>query len=162
VFLFDGTVRDNIRAGRQDATDAEVAAAARAAHADAFIGALPSGYDTPVGELGAQVSGGQAQRITLARAFLKDAPIILLDEPTSALDSETERLIQSALAELTRGRTTLVIAHRLATILRADVIHVVEGGRVVESGSHHDLLRAKGAYARLYRLQFEGERLLAG
>jgi ATP-binding cassette, subfamily B, bacterial MsbA len=163
VFLFDGTIRDNIKSGRPDASEEEIAAAARAAHADAFIRALPGGYDTPVGELGGQVSGGQRQRITLARAFLKDAPIVLLDEPTSALDSETELVIQRALAELTRDRTTLVIAHRLATVLRADLIHVVEGGRVVESGSHRDLLRADGAYARLYRLQLatEGEPLLA-
>jgi ATP-binding cassette subfamily B protein len=157
VFLFDGTIRDNIKAGRQDATDAEVEAAARAADADAFIRALPGAYDTPVGELGAQVSGGQRQRITLARAFLKDAPILLLDEPTSALDSETELVIQRALGGLAKGRTTLVIAHRLATILRADLIHVVEGGRVVESGTHAELLRANGAYARLYDLQFRND-----
>jgi ATP-binding cassette subfamily B protein len=157
VFLFEGTIRDNIRAGRQNATDEEVAAAARSAHADAFIRALPKGYDTQVGELGAQVSGGQRQRITLARAFLKNALIILLDEPTSALDSETELVIQRALRELTRGRTTLVIAHRFVTVLRADLIHVVDGGRVVESGTHHELLSAEGAYARLYQLQFKGE-----
>ncbi|MBO0764809.1 MAG: ABC transporter ATP-binding protein [Hyphomicrobiaceae bacterium] len=157
VFLFDGTIRDNIKAGRQDASDEEVVEAAEAAHADAFIRTLPHGYDTPVGELGTQVSGGQRQRITLARAFLKNAPIILLDEPTSALDSETELVIQRALSQLTNGRTTLVIAHRLATILRADLIHVVEGGRVIESGTHAELLRANGAYARLYHLQFENE-----
>jgi ATP-binding cassette, subfamily B, bacterial MsbA len=157
IFLFDGSIRDNIRAGRPDTSEAEVAAAAQAAHADRFIASLPGGYGAPVGELGAQVSGGQRQRITLARAFLKDAPIILLDEPTSALDSETEVAIQRALGELTKGRTTLVIAHRLATVLRADLIHVIDGGRVIESGSHHELLRAKGAYARLYQLQFKGE-----
>jgi len=164
VFLFDGTIGDNIRAARPEATDAEVATSARAAHADAFIRALPHGYETQVGELGGQVSGGQRQRITLARAFLKDAPIVLLDEPTSALDSETELVIQRALDELAKGRTTLVIAHRLATVLRADLIHVVEGGRVIESGSHRELLRADGAYARLHRLQFEAEsaHLLAG
>lgn len=156
-FLFDGTIRDNIRAGRQDATDEEVAAAARSAHADQFIRSLPHGYDTQVGELGAQVSGGQRQRITLARAFLKNARIILLDEPTSALDSETELVIQRALRDLSGGRTTLVIAHRLATVLVADLIHVVDGGGVVESGTHHELLRAKGACARLYELQFKGE-----
>jgi ATP-binding cassette subfamily B protein len=164
VFLFDGTIRDNIKAGRRDAHDEEVVAAARAAHADEFIRSLPSGYDTSVGELGAQVSGGQRQRITLARAFLKNAPIILLDEPTSALDSETEIVIQRALAELTKGRTTLVIAHRLATVLQADLIHVIEEGRVVESGSHAELLRAKGVYAKLYQLQFkatEGKHLRA-
>jgi ATP-binding cassette subfamily B protein len=154
VFLFDGTIRDNIVAGRRDASEAEIVAAARAAHADDFIRSLPSGYDTQVGELGGQVSGGQRQRITLARAFLKDAPIILLDEPTSALDSETELVIQHALAELTKGRTTLVIAHRLATILRADLIHVVDAGRVIESGTHDELIRAKGAYCRLHHLQF--------
>jgi len=158
VFLFDGTIRDNIKAGRQDASEEEIVAAARAAHADDFIRSLPGGYDTAVGELGAQVSGGQRQRITLARAFLKDAPIILLDEPTSALDSETEYVIQHALADLTKGRTTLVIAHRLATILRADLIHVVEVGRVIESGTHAELLRAGGAYARLYHLQFSNEK----
>jgi ATP-binding cassette subfamily B protein len=156
-FLFDGTIGDNIRAGRQDATDEEVAAAARAAHVDQFIRSLSKGYDTQVGELGAQISGGQRQRITLARAFLKNAPIVLLDEPTSALDSETELVIRRALRELSRGRTTLVIAHRLATVLRADLIHVVDGGRVLESGTHEKLLRATGAYARLYELQFKGE-----
>lgn len=158
VFLFDGTIRDNIRAGRLDAADEEVVAAARAAHADEFIRSLPAGYDTPVGELGTQVSGGQRQRIALARAFIKDAPIILLDEPTSALDSETELVIQRAFADLTRDRTTLVIAHRLATIMHADLIHVVEGGRVIESGTRADLLRAGGAYARLHHLQFSNER----
>jgi ATP-binding cassette subfamily B protein len=157
VFLFDGTIRDNIKAGRGEASDEEVAAAARAADADAFIRALPHGYDTRAGELGAQVSGGQRQRITLARAFLKDAPIVLLDEPTSALDSETELVIQRALDDLTRGRTTLVIAHRLATVLRANLIHVVDGGRVVESGTHRELLSADGTYARLYELQFKGD-----
>jgi ATP-binding cassette subfamily B protein len=157
VFLFDGTIRDNIRAGRPEASEEDIAAAARAAHADTFIRALPHGYDTAVGELGGQVSGGQRQRITLARAFLKESPVVLLDEPTSALDSETEHIIQRALDDLTRGRTTLVIAHRLATVLRADLIHVIEGGRVVESGTHRELIRADGAYARLYRLQFQGE-----
>jgi ATP-binding cassette subfamily B protein len=157
VFLFDGTIRANIMAGRRGASDRDIVEAARAAHADAFIRALPNGYDTQVGELGAQVSGGQRQRITLARAFLKDAPIILLDEPTSALDSETEIVIQRALGELAKGRTTLVIAHRLATVQRADLIHVIDGGRVVESGTHHELLRAKGAYARLHQLQFEAQ-----
>jgi ATP-binding cassette subfamily B protein len=163
VFLFEGTIRENIAAGRPDASDEEVVAAARAAHADGFIRSLPQGYDTQVGELGAQVSGGQRQRITLARAFLKDAPIVLLDEPTSALDAETELVIQRALSDLAKGRTTLVIAHRLATILQADLIHVIEGGRVIESGTHHELLRAKGAYARLYDLQFrtEGEERVA-
>ena len=115
------------------------------------------GTTLQVGELGGQVSGGQRQRIALARAFLKDAPIVLLDEPTSALDSETEFVIQRALKDLSEGRTTLVIAHRLATVLGADLIHVVDAGRVVESGTHAELLRADGAYARLYRLQFADE-----
>jgi ATP-binding cassette subfamily B protein len=157
VFLFEGTIRDNIAVGRQEASEAEVVAAARAAHADQFIRALPKGYETQVGELGGQVSGGQRQRIALARAFLKDAPIILLDEPTSALDSETELVIQRALKDLSRGRTTLVIAHRLATVLGADLIHVVDAGRVVESGTHAELLRVEGTYARFYRLQFADE-----
>jgi ATP-binding cassette subfamily B protein len=157
VFLFEGSIRDNIGFGRPGASEAEVIAAARAAHADQFIRSLPRGYDTQVGELGGQVSGGQRQRVALARAFLKDAPIVLLDEPTSALDSETEVVIQRALRDLSRGRTTLVIAHRLATVLGADLIHVVDAGRVVESGTHAELLRAGGAYARLYRLQFAGE-----
>jgi ATP-binding cassette subfamily B protein len=157
VFLFDGSIRDNIRAGRPEASEEEIAAAARAAHADAFIRQLPDGYDTPVGELGGQVSGGQRQRIALARAFLKDAPVVLLDEFTSALDSETEGIVQRALDELGKGRTILMIAHRLATVQRADLIHVVVDGRVVESGSHRELVRAGGAYARLHRLQFEAE-----
>ena len=157
VFLFEGTIRDNIKVGRPDAADDAVVAAARAAHADQFIRALAQGYDTQVGELGAQVSGGQRQRIALARAFLKDAPIVLLDEPTSALDSETEFVIQRALRSLAHGRTTLVIAHRLTTVLSADLIHVIDGGRVVESGTHAELLDANGAYARLFRLQFADE-----
>jgi ATP-binding cassette subfamily B protein len=115
---------------------------------------MPQGYDTPVGELGGQLSGGQRQRIALARAFLKNAPIILLDEPTSALDSETEQIIQNALAELTRGRTTIVIAHRLATVANADVIHVLDQGRLIESGTHRDLIQRGGLYAKLYRIQF--------
>jgi ATP-binding cassette subfamily B protein len=155
VFLFEGTIRDNIKAGL-DVTDAMLERAALAAHADAFIRELPNGYDTPVGELGSQLSGGQRQRISIARAFLKDAPIILLDEPTSALDSEAEQVIQDVLRELMRGRTTIVIAHRLATIVNADIIHVVAGGRVAESGTHRDLLERGGVYARLYRLQFSG------
>ena len=154
VFLFEGTVGENIRAGRRDAKEEDVVAAARAAHADGFIRALPNGYDTPVGELGSQLSGGQRQRVALARAFLKDAPIILLDEPTSALDSETEQIIQDALAELTRGRTTLVIAHRLSTVADADIVHVIDGGRLAESGTHRDLIQRGGLYSRLYRIQF--------
>lgn len=154
VFLFEGTIRENIAAGRMDASEEEIIAAAKAAKADEFIRTLPKGYDTAVGELGSQISGGQRQRISLARAFLKNAPIILLDEPTSALDSETEQSIQEALQKLTRGRTTIVIAHRLATVANADLIHVLDKGRVVESGRHRGLIERGGLYARLYQIQF--------
>lgn len=155
VFLFEGTIRENLVGGLKDCPDEAIRAAAQAAHADEFIQRLPEGYDTPVGELGGRLSGGQRQRLSIARAVLKDAPIILLDEPTSALDSETERIIQTALQSLTRGRTTIVIAHRLATVARADVIHVLDVGTVVESGTQAELLRRDGRYARLHRLQFE-------
>ncbi|MGI9478471.1 MAG: ABC transporter ATP-binding protein [Hyphomicrobiaceae bacterium] len=157
VFLFEGSVRENITIGRDDLDDEKIQHAAKLANAHDFIMTLPQQYDTPVGELGSQISGGQRQRISIARAFLKDAPIVLLDEPTSALDSESEQLIQAALATLTRGRTTLVIAHRLSTILHADVIHVIESGRVLESGSHAQLLKNEGLYNRLFEIQF-GER----
>jgi len=153
AFLFEGTVRDNIAAGQEGCSEAAIVAAARAAHADEFISRLPQGYDTPVGELGGQISGGQKQRISIARAFLKDAPIILMDEPTSALDSETEQHVQAALAELTRSRTTIIIAHRLATIAKADMIHVLEAGTLVESGTQKDLVRTGGLYAKLHRMQ---------
>jgi subfamily B ATP-binding cassette protein MsbA len=155
VFLFEGTIRENLVGDLKDCSEEAIVAAARAAHADEFINRLPEGYDTPVGELGGRLSGGQRQRLSIARAVLKDAPIILLDEPTSALDSETERIIQTALASLTRDRTTIVIAHRLATVARADVIHVLDRGVVVESGTQAELLRREGRYAHLHRLQFE-------
>ena len=135
------------------ATEAEIVAAAKAAHAHDFIMGFPTGYDTPVGEQGMQLSGGQRQRIAIARAVIKNAPIILLDEATAALDSESERHVQEALAELRKGRTTLVIAHRLSTITHADNILVVEAGLVVESGRHDELLRKGGRYASFYRLQ---------
>lgn len=154
VFLFEGTIRENIAAGRQNASEDEIVNAAKTAQADEFIRSLPKGYDTEVGELGSQISGGQRQRISLARAFLKNAPIILLDEPTSALDSETEQSIQEALQKLTRGRTTIVIAHRLATVANADLIHVLDKGKVVESGRHRSLIERGGLYARLYQIQF--------
>lgn len=158
VFLFEGTVRENIAAGCPTTpTEAEIIAAAKAAYAHHFVEALPQGYDTQVGELGGQLSGGQRQRIAIARAFLKNAPIILLDEPTSALDSESEQAIQRALTQLTERRTTLVIAHRLATILNADRIHVIENGRLAESGTHRELLELGGIYARLHEIQFAGE-----
>jgi subfamily B ATP-binding cassette protein MsbA len=154
VGLFDDTVRANIAYGRRDATEAELVAAATGAAAHDFIMALPQGYDTPVGELGIKLSGGQRQRLAIARAMLKDAPILLLDEATSALDTESERQVQGALRKLMRGRTTLVIAHRLSTVVDADVIYVIEAGRVIEQGSHAELLARGGAYARLYALQF--------
>jgi ATP-binding cassette, subfamily B, bacterial MsbA len=154
VFLFEGTIGENIRAGREGASDAELLAASKAAYAHNFIEGLPDGYDTLVGELGAQLSGGQRQRVSIARAFLKNAPIILLDEPTSALDSESEQAIQRALAQLTERRTTLVIAHRLATVLNADRIYVLDNGKIAESGTHMQLLRNNGLYARLYEIQF--------
>lgn len=154
AFLFEGTILDNIKAGHGDATYELCLEAAKSASAHEFITSLPRGYETQVGELGNQISGGQRQRIALARAYLKNAPIILLDEPTSALDSETEELIQTKLKDLTRGRTTVVIAHRLSTIIHADKIIVIEGGRAIESGNHHELLATSGSYSRLFRLQF--------
>lgn len=155
--LFDDTVRANIAYGRPEASQQEIEAAARHAAAHDFIAALPQGYDTLVGENGVKLSGGQRQRIAIARAMLRDAPILLLDEATSALDTESERLIQAALAELMRGRTTLVIAHRLSTVIDADVIFVLDHGRLVEQGTHSELLARNGAYARLYATQFAVE-----
>jgi len=155
VFLFDDTVAANIAyGGKRDASRAEIEAAARAAHALDFIEAMPQGFDTVIGENGARLSGGQRQRIAIARAILKDAPILILDEATSALDSESERAVQEALEELMRGRTTLVIAHRLSTVERADRIVVLSQGRIAEIGNHAELLAANGVYASLYRLQF--------
>jgi ATP-binding cassette, subfamily B, bacterial MsbA len=155
VHLFRGTIRENIALGKLGASDAEIIAAARAAHAHDFIMEFPAGYNTPVGEHGLQLSGGQRQRIAIARALIKNCPIILLDEATAALDSESERHVQEALAELCKGRTTLVIAHRLSTIMHADSILVVENGLVVESGRHDELLRKGGRYASFYRLQLK-------
>lgn len=154
VYLFGGTVRDNIAYGRPGATDAEIVEAARRANALGFIEALPNGFDTRVGERGARLSGGQKQRIAIARVFLRDPRILILDEATSALDNESERAIQASLDELSRGRTTLIIAHRLSTIRGAQLIAVVEDGRVVEQGTHDELLAADGTYARYYRMQF--------
>jgi len=157
VVLFNDTVRANIAFGRQGATDDDIRAAAVAAAAHDFISALPQGYDTVVGDRGLRLSGGERQRLSLARAILKDAPILLLDEATSALDAESERLVQLALERLTKGRTTLVIAHRLATVRNADLIYVLEDGRVLEQGSHEELLARGGLYARLCRLQFRDD-----
>ena len=152
--IFATTARENIRFGRPGASDAEVEAAARAAAADGFLRALPDGYDTYVGERGVMLSGGQKQRIAIARAILRDAPVLLLDEATSALDAESERAVQQAVEHLAEGRTTLIVAHRLATVKRADRIVVFEGGRIVAQGRHEELVAEGGLYARLARLQF--------
>jgi ATP-binding cassette subfamily B protein len=155
--LFSGSAADNIRFGRPDATAADVRAAALAAQAEGFLSALPKGFDTSVGEHAKTLSGGQRQRLAIARALIRRSPILLLDEATSALDAESERLVQQALHEAMRGRTTVVIAHRLATVLEADRIVVMESGRVVEEGRHGELLAAGGLYAKLARLQFAAE-----
>ncbi len=154
IVLFDDTVRANIAYGNFNATDDEIEAAAQAAAAHEFITALPLGYNTLVGERGMSLSGGQRQRIAIARAMLKNAPILLLDEATSALDTESERQVQIALDHLMQGRTTIVIAHRLSTVTHADVIHVLDRGKVIETGTHAELLAHGGAYARLYDMQF--------
>ena len=152
--IFGTTARENIRFGRPEATDAEIEAAARAANAHDFLTALPQGYDTEVGERGVMLSGGQKQRIAIARAILRDAPILLLDEATSALDAESERLVQDAVDALAQGRTTVIVAHRLATVKKADRIVVMEDGRIVQQGTHDALVAEGGLYARLARLQF--------
>ena len=155
--IFAMSVRDNIRFGRPDASNVEIEQAAEAAAAASFIGALPQGYDTPVGERGVTLSGGQRQRIAIARAILKGAPLLLLDEATSSLDAESETLVQAALTRLMADRTTLVIAHRLATVLSCDRILVLDGGRIVEQGSHDSLIKLGGLYARLAKLQFRAD-----
>jgi ATP-binding cassette subfamily B protein len=154
--VFAASARENIRFGRPDATDAEVERAADLAHATEFIRRLPGGFEAQLGERGVTLSGGQRQRIAIARAILRDAPLLLLDEATSSLDAESETLVQTALEELMLNRTTLVIAHRLATVLSCDRILVMEQGRIVEQGTHASLVAANGLYARLARLQFEG------
>jgi len=154
--IFSTTAWENIRYGRPDATDDEIRAAGHAAHAD-FLDDLPQGYDTYLGEKGVRLSGGQRQRIAIARAILRDPPVLLLDEATSALDAESEQAVQTALAALSRGRTTLVIAHRLATVRRADRIVVIEAGRIVATGTHEELMMEGALYARLARLQFTAE-----
>jgi ATP-binding cassette, subfamily B, bacterial MsbA len=159
TLLFSGSVRDNIAYGRPTATDAEIEAAARAAHAHEFVRILPAGYHTLVGERGVKLSGGQRQRIAIARALLKDPAVLILDEATSNLDAESEGLIEDALETLLEGRTTLIIAHRLSTVRRADRLLVLEEGRIVEEGSHAELLNSGGLYSRLYARQFREEPL---
>jgi ATP-binding cassette subfamily B protein len=153
-YLFEGTIADNIRYGRPDATEEEIVKAAQLAHAHDFILQQPQGYDTPIGENGATLSGGQRQRISIARAIVRKAPVLLLDEATSALDNESEKRVQQALETIMKGRTTIVIAHRLSTVVNADRIVVMEAGRVVEEGRHDALIAIpNGVYARFYQLQ---------
>jgi ATP-binding cassette subfamily B protein len=151
TFLFDGTVAANLRLARPEATDAELVAAASAARAHEFVSALPNGYDTRIGERGARLSGGERQRLSIARALLKDAPIVVLDEATAFVDPDNEAALQDALDELARGRTLLMVAHRLSTIVGADRILVLDQGRIVERGRHHDLVAASGLYARMWQ-----------
>ena len=155
VFLFDGSVRENIAYGRHDATEAEVLDAARRANAHEFIVRLPLGYETTIGERGVKLSGGQQQRLAIARAILASPQILILDEATSNLDTESEQLIQAAMSDLLADRTTFVIAHRLSTIHRADLILLMEEGRIVERGTHEDLMRARGTYSEMVKRQME-------
>ena len=154
IILFNETIRDNIAYGLDNAPDGSIVAAARAAKAHDFIMQLPDGYATKIGERGGLLSSGQRQRLAIARALLKDPPILILDEATSALDSESEHLIQEALGNLRQGRTTVVIAHRLSTVRSADRILVIEAGRIAERGTHDELIRCDGLYRKLYELQF--------
>jgi ATP-binding cassette subfamily B protein len=156
TWLFSGTIRENIAYGRAGASEAEIVKAAKAAQADHFVRTLPENYDTSVNEVASNLSEGQKQLLTIARAFLADPAILILDEATSSVDTRTEVLIQRAMHELMRGRTTFVIAHRLSTIRNADTILMMEHGRIVEQGSHEQLLEAKGRYAELYHSQFAG------
>jgi ATP-binding cassette subfamily B protein len=157
TWLFGGTIRDNLAYGKPDATEGEILAAARAAYVDHFVRTLPDGYDTVINDEGDNISAGEKQLLTIARAFLADPPILILDEATSSVDTRTEVLIQEAMSALRQDRTSFVIAHRLSTIRGADVILVMDGGRIVEQGSHDDLIASGGHYARLYNAQFAGQ-----
>ena len=157
TILFNDTVRNNIAYGLDGVPDERIVEAARAAKAHDFITELPQGYDTPIGERGGLLSSGQRQRLAIARALLKNPPILILDEATSALDTESEQLIQDALANVMKGRTTLVIAHRISTVRNADRIFVIDDGRIAESGTHEELFRLNGIYRKLYDLQFPEE-----
>jgi ATP-binding cassette subfamily B protein len=161
TWLFSGTIRDNISYGRENATEDEIVRAAKAAHADHFIRTLPENYDTVINEEATNLSQGQKQLLTIARAFVADPAILILDEATSSVDTRTEVLIQKAMAQLMHGRTTFVIAHRLSTIRNADLILMMEHGRIVETGSHEGLLSANGCYAGLYRSQFSSSAVLS-
>jgi ATP-binding cassette subfamily B protein/subfamily B ATP-binding cassette protein MsbA len=153
VYLFHGTIRENILFGKMDASEEEMIRAAQIANASEFIDRMPNGYDTLIGERGVKLSGGQKQRLSIARAVLKDSPILILDEATSSVDTETEMLIQQALDRLIEGRTTIIIAHRLSTVRNADRIVALEGSRIVEAGTHAELLQEKGLYYKLYTAQ---------
>src|SRR5207302_1560237 len=157
TLLFRATVGQNIAYGKPEATQAEIIRAAKLANADEFIDKMPAGYDTMVGERGVTLSGGQRQRIAIARAIIRNAPILVLDEPSAGLDSASEKLVFDALGNLMTGKTSIVIAHRLATVRRADIIFVIDQGRIVEQGTHEELLDSGGLYSRLYELQFRGE-----
>src|SRR5438132_8145657 len=157
TLLFRAPVWQNIAYGKPEASRAEIIRAAKLANADEFIDRMPEGYDTMIGEHGATLSGGQRQRITIARAIIRNAPILILDEPSAGLDAESEKLVFDALGNLMEGKTSIVIAHRLATVIRADVIFVIDDGKVVEQGTHAELLAGGGLYSRLYELQFRGE-----
>ena len=157
IYLFNASIRDNILYGRLDADEEEVIEAAKRANIHDYIMSLPQGYDTQIGERGVRLSGGQKQRLSIARVFLKNPPILILDEATSALDNTTEIMIQQALDELCRGRTTIVVAHRLSTVRNADEIAVLVDGRIAEQGSHDELMELNGEYAKLYNLQFRDQ-----
>src|SRR5436190_11152443 len=157
TLLFRATVAQNIAYGKPQATHEEIVRAAHLANADEFIDRMPDGYETMIGERGVTLSGGQRQRITIARAIIRDSPILILDEPSAGLDAESEKLVFDALENLMEGKTSIVIAHRLATVRRADLIFVIDGGRVVEKGTHEELITQGGLYSRLYELQFRGE-----